>query len=375
MMRRFLIFCLLITLACPALGQEALPRITLNAPQLNYVFARPGEVETGGETLAVTVKYRGTYSATFTGKRNYSFHLKDAAGKQLKSSLLGLRCDDDYVLLGALSDPSRLRNAVGMDLWRSLGHPAPAHAACEVTYSGYYKGLYFLFERPDRKSAGVPKDGALYRVLAAKVDGVNALTDAAPAPVGDTWYNIGKIYPGADAGWQPLINMLADPEAYLDLNAFADYFLFVNLTGASDNMSKNLYLCWDGTRFYPMPWDLDAAFGRLYNAETSDPDHLYSSPFFDELLTLPAFCAALKARFTVISPLLSPESVVSRFESAYQALNDTGVWAREAERFPVYTNAATGHAHALDPAGEIAALPAFLSARLSLVTAFLQKLP
>lgn len=369
------IVLLLFLFAWQDCAQASLPVLALEAAQLNYAFSRPGTLLLGEEAYPITVKYRGTYSATFTGKRSYSLHLKDRFGSQAKASLLGLRYDDDYVLLGALSDPCRLRNAVGMDLWRALGHPAPASAPCEVTFASHYKGLYFLFERPDRKSAAVPHDGALYRVLAARVNDTDVLCDPATAPSGDTWFNLEKVYPAEDEGWNALLSMLSSPESFLDLNAFADYFLYVNLIGASDNMSKNLYLCFDGTRFYPMPWDLDAAFGRLYNAEPSDPSVLYSAPFFDQLLRLPAFTESLHRRYSTLQPLLAPEIIAEQFSARFHMLSDNGVWEREAARFGTYTDATTGQTHALDPVGELAALPAFLSARAELVAAFIRTLP
>ncbi len=374
MMRKVLILFCALLLALPAAAEE-LPVLYLTAAQLNYAFTRPGTLALGEESYDITVKYRGTYSASFTGKRNYSFHLKNADGTQKKASLLSLRRDDDYVLLGALSDPSRLRNAVGMDLWRALGHPSPASAACELYFSGYYKGLYFLCERPDRKSAGVPTEGALYRVLAAAVDGVNILEHAAPdAPDGETWYNIGRLYP-QEGGWEPLLRMLEAPEKTLDLSAFADYYLFVNLTGASDNLEKNLFLCWDGTRFYPMPWDLDAAFGRRYNAESSAQDGLYTAPFFERLLEMPAFREALRARWAALREALAPAVIVARFQDAYDALAASGVWEREAARFAEYTDIATGKTHALDPAGEIARMEDYLHRRAALMEAFVTQLP
>ena len=64
------------------------------------VAARPGTLTVGDFTTPVTVKYRGTYSFTFTGKRNYSLHLKDAAGNPRKASLLGLRRDDECGRIG-----------------------------------------------------------------------------------------------------------------------------------------------------------------------------------------------------------------------------------------------------------------------------------
>ena len=219
------------------------------------------------------------------------------------------------------------------------------------------------------KSAGVPSDGALYRVQAEKVNGVDLLTAADPgAPTGENWYNLSLIWPETDAGWQPLRALLEDP-SLLDREAFADYYLYVNLIGAADNMTKNLFLCWDGQRFYPMPWDLDAAIGRLYTGAPSDPEAWYSAPLFDRLLADASFQALLRERWTLWRDLLAPEAVMARFEALYRRIDGCGAWAREAERFPVYTDSVTGVSYPLDPAGELDFIRAFLTRRFALLDA------
>lgn len=380
MRKKLLIWAMLAALLCPlaARGEEALPVLTLRAPTLNYVSLREGELALpAGESIPVTVKYRGTYSATFTGKRNYTLHLKDGAGNPRKVPLLGLRKDDDWVLLGGLSDGSRLRVPVGLALWRDLGYPAPAGAPCELYFNEYYKGLYFLVERPDRKSAGMPKNGALYRVMAAAAEGIDLLSMPAPEGPGDPemWYNLGKVYPEGEGGWEPLSALLSAPDraALLNLPAFADYYLYVNLLGASDNMTKNLYLCWDGARFSPMPWDLDAAFGRLYDATPSDPAAWYSNALYDDLVARADFQSLLRERWQAVRPVLSPDAVMARFTALYEELDAAGVWTREGERFPAYTDFTSRVTQPFDPAGELAFIRDFLIRRCALLDAALAK--
>lgn len=383
---------LLLSFSCPALAENtsdvtslaSLPVVYLEGALLSTVENKPGHLtvrDAQGEFFSdITIKYRGTYSASFTLKRNYTLHLKNAEGGQLKRSLLGLREDDDWVLLGGYSDPSRLRILVGLDLYRAVCGTAPRGALCEVYFGQYYKGVYTLVERPDRKSAQVPKDGALYRVLAASVENVDVLSmTAEAAPQGESWYNIGKVYPEGDDGWRAMAELnafmaTADETAfaekigsYLDLSAFADYYLFVNLTGASDNMQKNLFLAWDGDKFYPMAWDLDAAFGRLYNAELSDPAAWYSSPLFDRLLNTEGFCALLRSRYTVLREQFLPDSICARFENYALQLEESGALTREAERFSTYTDVTTQKTHVLDVRGEIELIRDFMQKRIDLL--------
>lgn len=381
------IIWLLLAVCTGAAAQGALPVVRLSASRLSTLECKPGTItvqEANGDCFFsdITVKYRGTYSASFTLKRNYTLHLKTAEGAQRKESLLGLREDDDFVLLGGYSDPSRLRIPAGLELFRDVCGAAPGTRLCEVYFGEYYKGIYTLAERPERKTASVPRDGALYRVLAAAVDGTDVLCDAAPAaPAGDSWYNIGKIYPADDEGWRAMERLnaflTASDEAafaegigeYLDLTAFADYYLFVNAIGATDNIQKNLFLAWDGDTMYPMPWDLDAAFGRLYNAELSDPGVWYSSPLYDRLLKTQDFSLLLRQRYAVLREHFLPDAVCARFERLAAQLENAGALAREAERFGTYTDVTTQKAHALDVYGEIEYIRAFMRQRIDLLDA------
>ena len=157
-----------------------------------------------------------------------------------------------------------------------------------------------------------------------------------------------------------------------NLAAFADYYLFVNLIGASDNMSKNLYLCWDGAHFSPMPWDLDAAFGRLYNASPSSNDAWYSNSLFDELLEREDFQKQLRSRWLVLRETLSPAAIDSSFDSLNDLLAASGAWEREAERFAIYTDSATGLSYPFAPEPEMAFIPEFILCRSTMLdTAFL----
>lgn len=398
--RRFLPFiCVLLLLAFAAdaiaekkdVASSFLPVVRLESALLSTLESKPGKITVEaapGEafTSDITLKYRGTYSASFTLKRNYTLHLKQADGSQRKESLLGLGRDDDYALLGGYSDPSRLRILVGLDLFRAACGAAARGTLCEVYFGDYYKGIYTLAERPERKTAAVPKNGALYRVLAAKVEDVDVLSDAPPTlPAGESWYNIGKVYPAGDDGWQALQRLnrfltevddaafASEMHAYFDLTAFADYYLFVNLIGATDNMQKNLFLAWDGEGFYPMPWDLDAAFGRLYNAERSDPEAWYSSPLFDRLLKTEAFCRLLPARYAALRQQFLPDAVCARFIAYADYLQACGALDREAERFGVYTDITTQKSHRLDVYGEISFIRTFMQQRIALLDAvFLQ---
>lgn len=57
-----------------------------------------------------------------------------------------------------------------------------------------------------------------------------------------------------------------DFEQYLNLDACLNYYLFVCITHASDNVAKNMLMAtWDGQVWYPMLYDLDSLWGISYD--------------------------------------------------------------------------------------------------------------
>lgn len=362
-----------------------LPALTIEGGRINEYAARAGTAAlyAPGEAVyasPITVKQRGGYSRLFTLKKNYAVHLKTADGGQEKQALLSLRRDDDWVLDGALNDPSRLRNRVALDIWNDIAGGAPRGELCEVFVSGYYKGVYCLNERPDRKSAGLDKADALCRTTAPAANGVNLLAFDGLAGAADeaSWHNVELVYAPADADGFAKLRALyafvcgADEDAFareigrhLDLPALADYYLFVNACAASDNMLKNLYIALPADApMYFLPWDADASFGRLYTAEKSSPEEAYGNVLYDKLLRVPAFQALLRARWQALRPYFTPEAVAARFARYADILYENGAWAREKAKNPAYTDVTTNLETPFDIASELMYIASFAGQRL-----------
>ena len=114
-------------------------------------------------------------------------------------------------------------------------------------------------------------------------------------------------------------------------------------------------------------WDMDAAFGRLYNAEPSDPAVWYSSPLFDRLMQTEAFAALVRERYAALREMFLPESVCARFEQYALQLEESGALMREAERFSAYTDITTQKTHPLNVRGEIELIRDFMQKRVDLL--------
>jgi spore coat protein CotH len=86
--------------------------------------------------------------------------------------------------------------------------------------------------------------------------------------------------------------------ARLDLDSAIDFHLLVLLTSNMDGITKNFLLARDAApasdpkaapRFFFVPWDYDATFGRNWNATPVGPDAWLSNHLFDRLHADPAF--------------------------------------------------------------------------------------
>ena len=374
---KMLALLLLLLFFCTPVSGETLPRLELTTPRLNYFVYKDGTLsvtEALGttETFSVRARYRGSTSAFYEGKRNYRLTLTEE-GTPLKRSLLGLRKDDDWLLDGMYGDLSRLRNRMAMELWDSFyrlpwtdASGAIHGSMAELWFDGSYKGLYALNERLDRKQLGLSGEGGrIYKTFNPSMDGVD-LTDfeqadlTLPDEESATWYNVELNWKGSEgASWDCFTDFrrfvaeadddlfAAQVDRYLDLDNCADYYLFINMLGCTDNMCKNMVFCVrdvreDG-RLYLIPWDLDACMGRLYDNQPASADVVCTNGLFERLKRLPAFNELLKQRYAELrNGALSPASVrqaMTKYTELYEA---SGVIEREQERFTVYRNALTG---------------------------------
>ena len=145
--------------------------IDLYSQRLNYMEYVPGSVRfitpgTGGRTQllgaadydgSADLKRRG-YSSLRFPKSSYTIKMRDGDGDKVKSSLYGLPADSDWVLYAPYSDKTLMRDVIGYEMSRAMGHYAPRTRLVEVfahtgngklTYRDY-AGVYVLVEKIKR---------------------------------------------------------------------------------------------------------------------------------------------------------------------------------------------------------------------------------
>lgn len=150
-----------------------LPILVLNTEgRANYenrkipVVARIVDPGTGGRATLNSDRYLETrgdmnlrgFSSTRYPKRSYTFRIRDEYGEKVKTPLLGLPKESDWVLYAPYPDKTLMRDVLAYDLSRAMGHYAPRTRFVEVFINPVgdrlswkdYQGVYVLVEKIKR---------------------------------------------------------------------------------------------------------------------------------------------------------------------------------------------------------------------------------
>lgn len=132
-------------------------------------------------------------------KKSYRVETRDALGKDLDVSLLGLPEGSDFVLGANFSDKTLMRNALSYDFSRRLGHYASRTRFCEVFVDNTYQGVYTLTEKIKRGKSQVD---------------ISKLTEADTTGPGLTGGYILKVDWNTSPGWNSPFSQPNSPNIY-----------------------------------------------------------------------------------------------------------------------------------------------------------------
>ena len=362
------------------LFRTAMPIITIatDGPIVNSpaVHGTISVADTDGNVIEMHAgfKIRGTSSQQYD-KKSYRVELwADATGStMMDTTFLGLRSDDDWNLEALWAQPLRLRDKVANELWMEMHQlyyqdlEPDARSGVRMEYAdvfvnGSYVGIYALSERMDRKQLELKKFNGENRGLLYKGNGSGAPTfESLPAydnTLG-TWDNYEWVYPNeaeASYDWSHLYSFTnfvmnasdnvfyAQYSAQFDKGNAIDYYLFINVLQAMDNMGRNLFLARykkTGSYFY-LPWDLDAVWGLDTDGKpTNNANGLMSNGFYDRLIhdcTDNGFVASAQTRYNALrNTVLTKEHIMQLVQNQYNALLENGAYDREHEAWPDFT--------------------------------------
>lgn len=255
----------------------------------------------GGDTTFdcyATLKWQGNSSVRYE-KKNYSVKLfKDAAQDKKNKVDLGWGKESKYCLKANYIDISQSRNIVTAGLWGEVVH---SRENCDPNLKALVNGgavdgypimLFVNDEYQGMYTLNMPKDEWIWDSGVEELQGavVSDIVSEATAFRSTTTLESGQweVECAADDDAQAVTDSLnkllafvvnhngADfvegIDQYLDVEAAIDYMLCAYYFNAPDNIVRNMVmLTYDGVRWIPSMYDLDATWGLYWNGRSYYP--------------------------------------------------------------------------------------------------------
>ena len=288
-------------------------------------------------------------------KVEFTRHADGTRKTEQEMPLLGRT--DEFILIACSMDYLLIRDKLSWDLWNGISSEDEAFgpretAYCEVFAGDAYLGVYVMMKPYDyaqelaRLGADAPAADSLYRLAGRSVhefdkpliqDHRGMYYEQHYAPSGETGH----------AALLPYLALFAQEDdavfnekalELLDIDSVIRYALFVQACGMTDNEHNNLYIVAhrteDGYRYLFAPWDLDVSWGR---DDDENAEVWYDFPIFDRLVELDCG-GVVRDRLAAIWKQMrengfSGENVGSLLDGYNAALNDSGAFYRDAERW------------------------------------------
>ncbi len=288
-------------------------------------------------------------------KVEFTRHADGTRKTEQEMPLLGRT--DEFILIACSMDYLLIRDKLSWDLWNGISSEDEAFgpretAYCEVFAGDAYLGVYVMMKPYDyaqelaRLGADAPAADSLYRLAGRSVhefdkpliqDHRGMHYEQHYAPSGETGH----------AALLPYLALFAEEDdavfnekalELLDIDSVIRYALFVQACGMTDNEHNNLYIVAhrteDGYRYLFAPWDLDVSWGR---DDDENAEVWYDFPIFDRLVELDCG-GVVRDRLAAIWKQMrengfSGENVGSLLDGYNAALNDSGAFYRDAERW------------------------------------------
>jgi hypothetical protein len=320
----------------------------------------------------IGVEYRGSSSQNFP-KKSMVFETRDAQGKNLNVSLLGLKPENDWVIIAPYSDKSLLRDHLTYTLARQMGHYASASIFVELVVNNNYYGVCFLGEKLKKGKSRV--DVATLKPTDISGDdltgGYIVKVDKSTGAYSKSWrsaYSSGRSaslfqveYPNAEDISNEQFNYIKnlvdsfesklqsnnykDPNSgyakMIDVPSFADFMLLNELSRNIDGYRLSTYFHKDKDSKNPRicmgpVWDFNLAFGNAdycngwyttgwaYKFGEVCPNDSFVLPFWwVKLMTDPAYTAVLNDRWqSYRKTVFSDKNINFIIDSTATLLND-----------------------------------------------------
>jgi hypothetical protein len=342
----------------------------VDEPKVSANFTYSDNEQTVSSNIGIEL--RGGNSLFFP-KKTYDIEFwKDESGEENRDMQFGeLRKDDDWILDALYNEPLRIRSYIANKLWKQIHAPyyldeePNAKAGADVMFieifvNGNYNGIYNLSEQVDRKQLKIKKfDGIIDGELYQGADR-GATTFKSLVPYNNEqreWGGYEFEYPDEDevTDWNNLfqftdfvINSSTTDFANRIWSKFSeenfiDYFLFLNLIRATDNLGKNIFLgkYKANEPYFYIPWDLDGCFGNFWDGtKDSYAEGILTNGFMNRVINENpnnTFVNIASKWFEYRKNVFSLHALSSSIADQYNFLDDNKMYERESLVYPNYS--------------------------------------
>ncbi|MFX0073324.1 MAG: CotH kinase family protein [Candidatus Hermodarchaeota archaeon] len=284
----------------------------------------------------IKIRGSGTGWNKFSPKKGYRIELSQP------QSLLGMRKDDDWLLISMYSDFPRMKIKMAFDVYRSLSSTDPLTILPRSRYvllylNGEFQGLYLLAERIDRRLFGL--DDAQDNLNSSLIFQTKFNTDLTCYD-DEAWE---QDWPNDYEGISIMEDILIDLTDFISnskdddffhsttgiyskfnkLNLI-DFFLYNFFIQHKDFWSKNYYLIrnTNPANFSFIPWDFDECFGQFawkrYSADENPEMEIRSkNELYRRLIENTEFMRESKSRWFELRESLWTEDFFSEMISEF----------------------------------------------------------
>jgi len=236
----------------------------------------------------------------------------------------------------------------------------------ELFINDSYEGVYNLMEKLDEHILQFNKyqyetGGVMYKAMGYGEGSTSFYSCCAPFPEGFLWESWEQIYPAHEAMWEPLETMRylvvhSDDEEFgsqigevADIEMLADYYLYINLLMALDNIGKNTFLARfnSSSPFFILPWDVEASLGKLWDGQDAVEHIMATNNLFNRLIETNAedFNELVEETTEMLQPLVGEGVELVLHGHAHRAsLGHVDTVVGEAPIFGVTSASALGRA-------------------------------
>jgi hypothetical protein len=352
--------------------------IVLKEVHVGRILYIPLSRSEGEEEIRCSFHVRGNVSSTLE-KRPYKVSLLDRTSGKYKTSLGGLREDDDWILNPLYTDSSRVREMTAYALWDQVTALSDVPQATsrmryvELFLDDSYQGIYGLMEPVDGKQLALREGDLLYKI--DRWDREYPYLDLYEEMEGETEIPTDKGFPCVEirfprdwdrtASWLPMQAYHAfsfrthDPQTLLDaglqtdMDSVVSMSLYCALTHAMDNTWKNSFLTarrtGDGYTLYRTVWDLNYVFGDAFVYAPEEGYTVFDAgsasayvPLEDSTYDFEAFLRADPSLYDALCAKwaqwreggVNAETVCAAARRNMEDLEAGGAMARETDRWP-----------------------------------------